>query len=253
MRIPRIPCLVLLLPLVAAEPARAWTAPTRMRMVDEAVRLMPPSLRVALERQREHLIRGALEPMIAEDSKAHRPPWHGGDLDAAIVARMDALTLAAAEMKSFRDVARRFGELAHFVADAAFPPGAAGEPGVARYQDFAKYCESRLDRIPLVFWGHDDLPIAADGPRAFATEVLRQARAEDQDLARAYSMAGDPPDPAAFDDRSVPFAVASLSYTRSVTSIVRAWLGAWGKASGDLRETPYLKSVDVYRRPQESP
>ena len=252
MSTPRIPLLVSLLLLATLEPARAWTAPTRMRMVDEAVRLMPPSLRVALEHQREPLMRGALEPMTAEDGPSHRPPWQGGQLDREIVARMNALALASAEMKSFREVARRFGELAHFVADASFPPGAAGEPGEARYHDFAKYCESRLDRIPLVFWGHDDPDLVADGPQGFATDVMGQARREDRELSRAYSLAGDPPDPAAFDDRSVPFAIASLSYTRSVTHIVRAWLTAWGQASGDLKETPYLKSVDVYRRPQGS-
>ena len=129
MSTPRIPLLVSLLLLATLEPARAWTAPTRMRMVDEAVRLMPPSLRVALEHQREPLMRGALEPMTAEDGPSHRPPWQGGQLDREIVARMNALALASAEMKSFREVARRFGELAHFVADASFPPGAAGEPG----------------------------------------------------------------------------------------------------------------------------
>jgi len=252
MRIP--PILVLLgTLLLAARPAAAWTAPTRMRMVDEAVRLMPPSLRAALERQREPLLRGALEPMTAEDAVAHRPPWQGGTLDREIAARIDALARSAGETRSFAALARSFGDLAHFVADASFPPGAAGTQGAARYQDFGKYCESRLGRIPLVFWGHDGPAGVPGDPQAFALEILEQARAEDRELARAYARAGDPPDPTAFDDRSVPFAIASLSYTRSVTHIVRAWLTAWGKANGDLKETPYLKSADVYRRPQESP
>jgi hypothetical protein len=190
--------------------------------------------------------------MTAEDGPAHRPPWEEGLLDQEIASRMADLQGASAHIRSFRDLALRFGQVAHFVADASFPPGASGASGAARYRDFGGFCESRLDRIPLVFYGHDDPALATGDARAFALAVLDTARVQDLDLARAYAQAGEHPDPAAFDDRSVPFAVASLSYSRSVTSIVRAWLAAWGWADGDLRQTPYLKSVRTYRREASS-
>ncbi len=239
--------------LVVHARAQAWSAPTRMRMADEAVRLMPPSLRLALEHHREDLMRGLLEPMTREDELSHRPPWEGGSLDSEIAARMEGLAQAAGDMKSFREVARRFGDLAHFVLDTTFPPGAAGAQAAARYQHFSRFCESRLDRMPLVFYGHEDAELQKDDYRAFALDLLKQARAEDRELARAYALAGEPPDPAAFDDRSLPFAVASLSYSRSITHIVNAWLAAWGGAGGDLRQTPYLKSAGVYRREGRAP
>ena len=229
-------------------PALAWTAPTRMRLADEAVRLMPPALRLALERHREDLMRGVLAPMTEEDGSAHLPPWGGGRLEEEISGRAEALVRAIEEPGSFRDVVRRFGELAHFVADAGFPPGASGQEGARRYGDFASFCESRLERFPLVFYGHEDRNLEQDDYRAFALEMMTLARTEDRDLARAYALAGNPPDPAAFDDRSVPFAVASLSYSRTVTATVKAWLTAWGKAHGDLGGTPYLRSIRVYRR-----
>ena len=50
-------------------------------MADEAVRFMPASLRLALEKHRESLLRGLLEPMVHEDGPAHQPPWSGGTLD----------------------------------------------------------------------------------------------------------------------------------------------------------------------------
>ena len=68
--------------------------------------------------------------------------------------------------------------------------------------------------------------------------------AEDRELARAYAAAGDPPAAAAFDDRSIPFAVGSLSYSRAVNDIVRAWLTAWRMAGGDTGRTPYAKKED---------
>jgi hypothetical protein len=68
---------------------------------------------------------------------------------------------------------------------------------------------------------------------------LERARTEDANLARAYAEAPSWTDAASFDDRSVPFAVASLSYSRTVTDIVQAWFAAWRDCHGDLAGTPY--------------
>jgi hypothetical protein len=242
-----------LLPLVLAVPgARAWRPETRLHMVDEAVRLMPESLRLALEAHRDALLRGTLEPMTSEDEPPHRPSWDGGSLDAEVVKAETALVEAVERPAPFREVAADFGRLAHFVADAGFPPGAAGRAGEARYAHFADFCESRRPRFPLVFYGHEDPDLERGDFRAFTLRILHQARAEDGELARAYAAAGDPPDPTAFDDRSIPFAVASLSYSRTVTNIVRAWLAAWTQAHGDLGRTPYLRSPDHDRDRRET-
>ncbi len=237
--------------LAGSLPAQAWTPTTRIRMADEAVRLMPPSLRLALEHHREALLRGLLEPMTAEDTPAHRSQGDGGSLDLEIAARVRALEDSVATGKSFRDIAHRFGALAHFVSDATFPP-AAVEDASFRYAHFGKFCESRLTRFPLVFYGHEDEALQAVQDRAYAKRLIERAREEDILLAAAYEKAGVPPDPAAFDDRSVPFAVGSLNYSWSVTAIVRAWLTGWVRSGGDLRGTPYLDSASVYRRSKES-
>jgi len=227
-----------LLALVAA-PARAWTPRTRVQMVDEAVRLLPASLRLAIEHRREPLLRGMLEPMTGEDGPSHRPPWQGGTLDAEIAERAEALVRSVESAAPFDEIAGAFGTLAHFVADAGYPPGAAGADGAARYTDFGSFCESRRPRFPLVFYGYDDRDLALGDFRGFGRRVLERARKEFPSLERAYSTAGTPPDPAAFDDRSVPFAVASLSYSNTVTDIARAWLAAWQAAHGDTGRTPY--------------
>ncbi|MBZ5639666.1 MAG: hypothetical protein LAO51_13050 [Acidobacteriia bacterium] len=224
---------------LAAAPAAAWTPRTRAQMADEAIRLMPASLRLALEHHRDPLLRGMLEPMSGEDGATHRPPSHGGSLDAEVAVRAAALVKSVESAAGFDEVARSFGALAHFVADAGFPPGAAGAAGVARYADFAAFCESRRPRIPLVFYGWDDDDLARGDFAAFSRRVLERARREFPNLERAYAAAGNPPDPAAFDDRSVPFAVASLSYSQTVTDIARAWLAAWRVAHGDLGRVPY--------------
>ena len=239
--------------LVAGAPALAWTAPTRARIAEEAIRLMPASLRLALERHREDVLRGMLEPMTREDEPDHRPPWDGGTLDAEIAARAEALVRAAESAAPFSRVARAFGGLSHYVADAGFPPGAAGRGGATRWTEFAAFCESRLDKFPLVFYGHEDEDLARGDFRAFALREARRAREEYEHVGRAYASAGPARDPAAFDDRSIPFAVGSLAYSRTVTLVVRAWLAAWKGANGDVGRTPYLEKPAPRAAPERNP
>jgi hypothetical protein len=220
-------------------PVAAWAPETRVRMVDEAARLMPAGLRAALESHREALRRGMLEPMVREDGPDHRPPWDRGSLDAAVEREALGLVETLGRRTSFDEIARRFGRVAHYVADAGFPPTASTKGGAERYSHFSAFCEDRRARFPVVFYGHDDETLAAGNWRGFALRVMEQASRGDRELARAYAAAGDPPDPAAFDDRSVPFAVGSLSYSRTITHIVRIWLGIWQRAGGDMGRIPY--------------
>jgi len=227
---------VLLLPGPAV---RAWDARTRVRMLDEAVRFMPGSLRLALERQRESLLRGALAPMTGENGPEHRPPWAGGSLEAEIDRAAGQLGAELRERTPFAEVATSFGRVAHYVLDAGFPPGMTDADGASRYEHFAAFCESRREKFPLVFYGHDQAELEAGDLRGFALAVMQRARDEDRQLARAYAAAGDPPRASAFDDRSIPFAVASLSYSRNVNDVVRIWLELWDRAGGDVEFTPY--------------
>jgi len=233
-------------PLVAALfllhlPAMAWVPQTRVRMTDEAVRFMPASLRLALEANRESLLRGMLEPQTRENDPAHLPSWSGGTLEHQIDVEARALLDLLAAPAPFSEIAQRFGGLAHYVMDAGFPPGVGGADGAGRYDHFARFCEERREKFPLVFYGHYDPYLERGAFFNFAEAVARRALEEDGVLARAYAAAGDPPRPEAFDDRSVPFAVGSLCYSRSVNDVVRVWLAVWERAGGDMGRTPYRK------------
>ncbi len=236
-----------LLPALAAAtflslaPAAAWAPETRASFVDEAVRLMPASLSKALEHHRRPLLRGMLSPMTGEDGAQHRPPWAEGTLDAQIEAEVAALAAAVERAAPFEEIAERFGALAHYVADAGFPPGVTDGDGATHYEHFKAFCHARSERFPVVFYGHEDAQLAARDYRGYAASVMRRAMLDDRTLSRTYAEAGDPPHPSAFDDRSVPFAVASLSYSHTFTDIVRVWIAAWDQVGGDMARTPYRK------------
>jgi hypothetical protein len=232
----------LLLPfllLLTAPGARAWDPATRLQIVDEAIRFMPPSLRLALEHHRDAVRRGALEPMTTEDGPAHAPRGAGGTLDATTSRAAADLVASVREPAPFDTIASRFGTLAHYVSDAAFPPGAAPDAGI-RYAHFSKFAASRMPKFPLVFLGHEDPDLDRGDVAAFSRRIAAEAAGDDANLVRAYAAAGDPPNPVAFDDRSVPFAIASLAYSRSVNYVVRSWLQSWREAGGDLGATPYM-------------
>jgi hypothetical protein len=231
--------LVALLLIASASPAFGWTASTRIVMIDDAIKLMPTSLRSVLEKRRSDVLRGMLEPLTREDTPPHRPPWDGGSIETSVDAAARDLVAGVSTRVPFKDVARNFGVLAHFVADTGFPPGAAGAAGAPRYAHFAALCETRRPRFPFVFYGHGNAALSKGDFKLFTLTILERARAEDVTLARAYAQAGSENNAAAFDDRSVPFAVASLSYSRTVTDIVQAWLTVWAQCHGDLGGTPY--------------
>lgn len=237
--------------VLTGAPAFAWTAEMRVRMTDEAVRFMPPSLRLALESHRDALLRGMLTPLTVVDDPDRRPPWSGGTLDVAVEREVRALEALLARPSSFDEVARGFGGIAHLLFEASFPPGMSEPFPRERAEHFSSFCAQRLEKFPLVFLGHEDDALDAGEFRVFALRAMEQARDEDANLARAYEAAGRPPDPSHFGDRSVPFAVASLSYSRAVNHVVRVWLALWKEAGGDMGRTPYLTPRST-TEPQEA-
>jgi len=218
-----IPALVALVGLVLS-PVAAWAPETRVGMVDDAIKLMPRSLRIALANHRREVLRGALGPMTDEDGAEHRAPWAGGSLDSQIVTEASKLVEMLGGQTSFSELSAQFGRLGHYVMDASFPPGVSRDGGDARYAHFAAFCEDRRAKFRLVFYGHDDEHLGKDDFHGFAIADLPAA--------------------AAFDDRSIPFAVGSLAYSRAVNDLVRAWLTAWRMAGGDTGRTPYAKTND---------
>ena len=237
-----------LLAVFASGPALAWTEPVRRRMVDDAMKMTPPALNVILERYRSHLIHGMLDPSREEKGEEHRQRTSGGYGKAAslissragqaitIIGQPGRLSLAIYAM----------GSAAHFVADVNFPlntgEGEAGDP--AFYASYEAYVERMLGRFPVVL---DRAPSAEmedhrleDFGRAAAARAARFI----PPIRNAYTPDGKPRSASAFDERSLPFGVASLSYSQSVNDIARVWIYIWRQAGGDVEGLPFPQSPE---------
>jgi hypothetical protein len=196
--------------LLTAE-ASAWPATLVQCLARDARRLLPRSLaRLIAER----------EPQVLEEA-ARFPPALGQALTADLQAgRLQPETLAALDAQAADAISLlkqqrvqegivRLGALLRVPADLSDPvltAGAVGYPaGVTR--EYYAFIEGNLAKIPVVL----DDPPALKMPQG--GRVVSHTR---------------------IDFRSPVFGVASLSYSRAVTSIAATWLAIWREARGDI-------------------
>ena len=195
------------------------------RMVDDAMRLMPPSLRLVLERHRAGRGARRSSPSRTRTTAAHLAPDNAGTLDRSVASAADDLVRSIEGAQPFRQIAHRFGLLAHFVAGRRVPAWRRrARRSASRYAHFARFCESRRARFPLVFYGHDDPDLAHGDFEAFARAVSSRGRAaRTKRSPRAYAARRRrlPPPPRSTTARSRSPSARSPTRTPSPTSCGR--------------------------------
>lgn len=232
----------------AADRPAAWTSATDERVVREALRLMPSSLKGILQNHLDTLVAGAREAAGEEPSALHG--FDAGQKNPSAVSRLEELVPKAVaaidQHKPFADVARLLGRIAHYAGDLNNPLQVSGDdPAEDRYAArYTVYVEEHLPRYPLVFYGWDDPALdaaknAREGVRAFAESSAQQARPSYGAIRTAYDPASKVPMARRFDERSLPFGVGSLGWSHTVTDTARLWRFVWKHARGDMRGTPY--------------
>lgn len=204
---------------------------------------MPAALQRQLHRHRKALANGVRRACRSAARESHpqgsAPPDHdAASLLARSLARITALLDSQAPMDR---VVAEMGVAASRVWELSNPFRAApGDAEVAAYAGrFASYVEEHLADLRVVFKGYTDPLLEENEMAAFGRRLAGRSRSYLDDLIGAFRRFDETGDPLFLDQRSVPFGVASLSYSRSVTDTARAWLHAWRRAHGDLRGLPY--------------
>ena len=226
---------IAVLGLLSSAPSPAFTPKTRAEITRRAILLMPDALERQLRRHAKQLYRAALERPPGTPPPGTAPL----ELDAAAAELRKAIDGAVAALDRQRPMSvlvTRLGRAARHAQDLSLATHVP--PFDDRHESFhpryARYVEDRLPRIRFVFHGFRD-PALADGDvEAFARRLARESREDYPAVVRSYFPEGREATAQDFDDRSVAFAVASLSVSRAVTATARVWLLAWHRAHGDL-------------------
>ncbi|HET8945511.1 MAG TPA: hypothetical protein VFQ07_00875 [Candidatus Polarisedimenticolia bacterium] len=234
----------------------AWTNPTRMRMLGDALKVAPPGLAAILKKHRAELERGMTDPSRHEDEEVHFLRADGGGLaaDAAVLKKKQASDLLS-KKGTLPRFAYECGALAHLVADVSFPLNASDsdprEPLVR--EGYRKLIERLLDKIPFVL---DPAPaplIDSADLRPYLLESARRAVRSYARIAPAFKDDGTPVSPQAVDERSVPFGVGALAYSQAVNDIARIWALLWREAGGDMTGATRLTAGAVPAPPPSAP
>ena len=216
----------------AASATAAFEAQARAKIAVDALRLAPPSLGRQLARHRPSLIRGAKGEFPATLAEAKR----------RLTEETEAAVSLINARRSFKKVSEALGRIAGIMACVNDPLW--GESAPELREDgarFAGFFEDRMGRFPLVFNGYTGSWVRGGDLDGFIDSIRARYRDDRKSLTSAYHPAhGGPVRSSDFDDRSVPFAIASLAYSHAVTDAAHLWIHIWGRAHGDLSDTPYL-------------
>jgi hypothetical protein len=241
--------------------AQSWTDATRTRMVRDALKISPPALRDILEHYQKDLIRGMLDPSRHESEEVHfqHADGKGGLAGIAIDKKVRDIRDLLGRRAPFGNVTYEMGVLSHLVADVEFPLNASdADPREPLYRDaYRQYIERMLDRIPFVLDRAPPPALEKNDIQGFVKDIARRAGKNYALIGPAFKDDGTPKSPSALDERSVPFGIASLSYSHSTSDIAWIWRHLWISINGDMQGTPFLgapppEKVEVPPRPPKA-
>jgi hypothetical protein len=225
-----ISCAALL--LAAAKPSFSFEEEGRAKIAMDALRLAPPALGRQLARHQAEMEKGARESVPKNVADAAKRLAEDSD---AVVSMMNA-------HKPFRKISQVMGRIAGTMGALNDPLWAVpGEGPAADGAKFANYFRDKMNKFPLVFNGYALQGLAQDDVAGLAPTIQSRYARDRERLRLAYHPAdGGPVRAIDFDDRSVPFAIASLCYSHAVTDTADVWIRIWKRSNGDLAGTPYL-------------
>lgn len=241
------------------EPALAWSPGARQRMVEDAARLVPPALQRLLKRYQRQLLRG-MDTRVPEPEADHfAHPDGSGQLVESVADAVRAAYLALEAGEPLRRVVARLGRVAHLVADLNDPLASNhDDPREPLYaEDYARYVEKILPRVRLTLEDRAPRGLDPDSLRRWSREAIERTREFYAPIGRSYWVEGRPVASKTFDERSIPFGIGSLTYSRAVNDVALAWMTIWREAGGDASGALYDKLIDGHgaraARPADAP
>jgi hypothetical protein len=232
--------------ITSASPAQAWPSTLRQPILRDARRLLPRSLAAVMSR-REPAINEAADRLPNEITEAVADDLMTGRVGPGtitVVSReLDAILVLLRTRHVGEGLVRlgALGRVAADMCDPALTPGASTWPPQLSPEYYA-FVEAQLPEIPLVLQDEGMLQLRRHELPSRWQVMLDESRARAADLPAAMVQGGRVVSYRTLDFRSPAFSVASLSYSRAVTSVAALWLVVWREARGDFgrQKSPHL-------------
>ena len=221
-----------------------WTSKTHQTIVVQASRLTPYELKLLINKYKEETLAGSIEPLSGKKGEDHYLLVDGSygkahlRIDAEIKTIIQKMRDKTLELP---DLCRRLGVISHFIAEVNNPllTGDMKRESGWLYNNFVKYSDSKLDTFALTFDGYQsDLLENGDYQGFIIASAIRSA-GNFEPLKKIYIMNRDKNLGYNFDDKSIPYAAASLAYNYSVTDTAKIWYYIWRNINGDMSYAPY--------------
>ncbi|MEO8361415.1 MAG: hypothetical protein ABI672_15390 [Vicinamibacteria bacterium] len=233
-----------------AQPAHAWPADLSQSIARDALKLIPRSL--------AELFRAHEKEIFGEASTASSPalPLVYADLAKGKFGESttDALAKEMADRvkdlhgADFRAAVIALGATYRLVVDLSDPGVSEGlgfdAKGRAIRREFYLYVAAHRDKIPLVIVQPDAMRMKLEAVPSYLSAVVAKTSSQ-ATLLREEGVEGGRVTPyTQIDFRSPVFAVASTSYSRSVSAVAATWIAIWRSAGGDMnrQKVPQLIS-----------
>jgi hypothetical protein len=228
--------------LLAAGQVCAWPLSVTESMARDARRLLPRSLAVLMHQHEKEILDAAqrfppdLAQLMAVDLSA-------GQLQPETLAALEQHAQEAVELLKERRVTAgviRLGAVLRIPADLADPALMAGDAGYPSglTREYYAFVEANLAKIPVVLDDPPALRMGRDRLAPYWRRVQGRSREDSGVILLEMFRNGRVVDHRTIDFRSPVFGVASLAYSRAVTSIAATWLTLWRSVGGDVTRMP---------------
>jgi hypothetical protein len=234
--------LIFLLAFFCSTESEAWTSKTYQMFVVKSTELMPASFKNIMLRHQEEILAACLRPdNLPESQHTYSIANHSGYLADRLTELSNKVAKDIYNHVPFKLVSQDFGRMSHYIADLNDPLLLSDEDSrEPQYgQDFAIYLEKNIDKFPWIFDGHEPTSLNPTNEKEYLHQIAVNAVQRYPLIGDAYFPNGALVSSDTFDPRSLPFGIASLAYSRSISHTVQFWFYSWKKAHGDTTWTPF--------------
>ncbi len=241
---------------VLATQAHAWPVNLTQCLLRDARRIVPRSLGTLLL-EREDQILDEARRFPPELGHAMAADLAAGTLQPETLAALEAHAGAPIDLIRQKRVSEgivAMGALLRIPADLSDPVLTCGPegyaPGVVR--EYYAFIDANLDKIPVVLDDAPALKLDRKDLKGYWQGLLARSRSYSPVIGIELFQQGRVVSHNAIDYRSPVFGVASLAYSRAVTSIAATWLALWREVKGDVTRQPAPTVVTPHDAPPEA-